>query len=396
MTAGNFVYPFLSLYLTQKAGLSEDDTGFIIMCTAFTCIFGSVAGGTLADFFSRKHVIVTSLVLSGLCYLSIPFVENRHAIVALIALSLTCLAASDPAFNSIIADLTVKETRRGAYAMTYWGQNIGFAIGPLIAGMLFNANIHLLFWGDGVATLLAGLLILLFIRPPKVTSLQRRLVRERRMLGGARKEGGFLQSLLAHPLILGFCLFFTAHSFIYAQTNFAVPLHLHNLFGKSGAERYGLLMAVNGVAVILLTPLIVRLTKKINSATCVAMGIGLYSFAFGIYIFCSDFFWFVLAAVVWSVGEILSVTNSKVFIAERAAPSQRGRYNILLDISYEAGFGLGPGFMGKVITSFGMMYTWIIIVAVAISSSLAIFVIGTFGKQVKTPDASRSGELSCR
>ena len=394
MTAGNFVYPFLSLYLTKKAGMTEDSAGVIIMATAFASILGSVVGGTLADYFGCKHVMVAALVMASLCCLAVPFAQDKHVMVTLIALSLACLSASDPAFNSLIADLTAQGARRAAYSLTYWGQNIGFAVGPLIAGVLFNSNINLIFWLDGAATLCAGMLILVWVPWPH---------RRRRGKGAARREElatrsglRFIRSAWVHRAILLFCVFFTAHSFIYAQTNFVLPLYLHKIFGRSGVELYGMLMAVNGVAVMVLTPVIVRLTKGISPARCVAMGIGLYSFAFGIYIFYEDIIWFVVSAVIWSVGEILAVTNSKVFVAERAPPDQRGRYNVFLDVSYEAGFGLGPGVMGKVIISMGMMYTWIIIVAVSLISSLAIFLMGHSGSHGESRVAWSGQKLSAR
>ena len=156
---------------------------------------------------------------------------------------------------------------------------------------------------------------------------------------------------------------------------------LTKAFKGIGSEVYGMLMTVNGIAVIILTPLMVKFTKKMTSASCVALGILCYAFGFGIYIFTGNILWLIGSVVIWSAGEILAVTNSKVFIAENTKPGQRGRYNIFLDISFELGFGAGPGVMGKVINSFGMIFVWIIIVLVSIVSSISIFFIGKMTKK---------------
>lgn len=380
MTTGNFVYPFLSLFLTQKEGMTEYYAGITLMFTAFACVAGSIVGGVIADFFSRKYVIFGSLVLSGLCYIIIPYIHDVTSIIILITLSLALLSASEPALNSIIADLTGVELRKEAYSLIYWGASIGFAVGPLIAGFLFNHNINLIFWGDGAATLVAAILVLLFVLNPTIVNEDDEAEEEN---GLPDIKERFIKSVLKNPLILLFCFFFIAHSFIYSQTNFALPLMLTNLFKGIGAEVYGLLMTVNGIAIIILTPLMVKYTKKISAASCVALGIALYAIGFGIYIFTGNIVWLIISVVIWSAGEILSVTNSKVYLAENTRPSQRGRYNIFLDISFEVGFGAGPGIMGKVINSIGMMFVWIIIVFVSVISSVSIFLIGVSSKRKK-------------
>ena len=168
MTTGNFVYPFLSLFLTQKEGMTEYETGLVLMFSAFACVGGSVVGGTIADFFSRKYVILISLMLSGLCYIGIPFIHDVTTIIVLITLSLMFLSASEPALNSIVADLTDSDLHKESYSLIYWGSSIGFSVGPLIAGFLFTRNINFLFWGDGSATLIAAILVLFFVSNPAI------------------------------------------------------------------------------------------------------------------------------------------------------------------------------------------------------------------------------------
>ena len=41
----------------------------------------------------------------------------------------------------MITDLTVAEQRKGAFSLVYLSHNIGFALGPMIAGFLFNRRL---------------------------------------------------------------------------------------------------------------------------------------------------------------------------------------------------------------------------------------------------------------
>ncbi|MDO7205649.1 hypothetical protein Q5M85_17620 [Paraclostridium bifermentans] len=52
--------------------------------------------------------------------------------------------------------------------------------------------------------------------------------------------------------------------FSYSQWGFALPIQLEDLFGSNGAKLYGLLGGINGVVVIVFTPIITYLTTKMN------------------------------------------------------------------------------------------------------------------------------------
>jgi MFS family permease len=51
---GDFVLPFLTLFLVKKMGLNYESAGFAVMLTALSSIPGSFAGGKIADHIGRK------------------------------------------------------------------------------------------------------------------------------------------------------------------------------------------------------------------------------------------------------------------------------------------------------------------------------------------------------
>ncbi|MDA8440958.1 MAG: hypothetical protein M0Z55_01085 [Peptococcaceae bacterium] len=54
---GNFVFPFLTLFLTQKLGMGEAQTGFFVMLAATVALPGLMLGGKLADHLGRKKIL---------------------------------------------------------------------------------------------------------------------------------------------------------------------------------------------------------------------------------------------------------------------------------------------------------------------------------------------------
>lgn len=60
---GNFVYPFLTLFLTEHIGLSTEKAGTYFMISAIAQGIGSMIGGKLTDKFGRKKLY---LIFQGL------------------------------------------------------------------------------------------------------------------------------------------------------------------------------------------------------------------------------------------------------------------------------------------------------------------------------------------
>lgn len=370
MAAGNFVYPFLALYLTNKLGMKQDVAGSFFLAANIGSIFGSISGGTLSDLLGRKTTLVSALALSGLCYLLAPLVHSPTTIIVLVFLSLSLLAATEPAFNALVGDLTPPSQTKEAFSLIYIGHNVGFTIGPLIGALLFTSHTSLIFFGDGAATCLAALVILAAAgNAPSTTAT---FEREEH----ASTSIGLFASIRRNAGVLIFCVLFCAHPIIYSQTTFSFPLFLEQCFSHQGAIFYGVLMTVNGIAVVTLTPVLTHVTKGKSSLHCVASGIALYALGFGVYFFTHNIVVIGASVLVWSAGEILALTNAKAFIAENSDTSNRGRFNTILDISMETGFGVGPGLAGKVITLFGIRAVWPIMATAAMVASSCLLLLG--------------------
>ena len=70
---GDFVVPFLALYLTQKIGMTTVASGFIVTLASVIGIPASIVGGKMSDMFGRKKNIYiwskySSNSINTLCY----------------------------------------------------------------------------------------------------------------------------------------------------------------------------------------------------------------------------------------------------------------------------------------------------------------------------------------
>ncbi len=103
---GNFVFPFLTMFMTQKMGLSTEEAGFWVLLSSLSSFIGTTIAGTIVDRVNRKTIIVVVNVLSasliGIC----GFLEPGMPIVYIILLTNFLRGFSNPASSAMLSDIT--------------------------------------------------------------------------------------------------------------------------------------------------------------------------------------------------------------------------------------------------------------------------------------------------
>ena len=84
-----------------------------------------------------------------------------------------------PAVSAAIADLVPPEHRIRAYGYLYWAINLGFAVAPVVAGLLAGYAYLALFVGDAVTTFAFGVIVLLGLKETRPAAAVRAVHRRR-------------------------------------------------------------------------------------------------------------------------------------------------------------------------------------------------------------------------
>lgn len=163
ISLGSFVFPFLAIFFTKTLFFSEQQAGFFVMIATAAKVPGLLLGGKLADVLGRKKTFIIFSILSALFIFFCIIVRQGVIIPWLLTLSAVFNGANYPAMKAMVADLTNPDNRKAAFSLLYLGTNIGFAIGPLVAGLLYNNYLKLLFVGDALTTLIAVSLVYFLI-----------------------------------------------------------------------------------------------------------------------------------------------------------------------------------------------------------------------------------------
>ena len=368
---GDFVLPFLTLFLVKKMGLNYESAGFAVMLTALSSIPGSFAGGKIADHIGRRKSYIFFQLTAGIFLFFCAFVSNPQIIITLVCLSSFFNGGVRPIMSAIITDVLPAEKRQIGFSISYLGINLGAAIGPLVAGFLFNHYIPLIFIGDAITSLLAVILVALNIKEtlPEYNNSESITNEEK------SEEGNVFTVLLKRPKILIFLIINIFLSFTYTQNVFSLPIMLDYVFGSSGARNYGILISFNAITVVVMTIFITNKIRNWHPLSAIAMSGILSAIGFGMIMFIHSMPLYILSTLIWTIGEIMIVTNFGVYIANNTPQNFRARFNAVASLSFAIGTALGTSLMGKYMDILGVQAVWPLVFFLALLGAAGMYVL---------------------
>lgn len=366
---GSFIFPLLTLILTQKLGMSKTETGnyiALLTCTQAPCLF---LGGKLTDTIGRKKVLILSQMFGSAAYLACGLTGNHHSLLVLIIIASNLFVLASPAYQAMLADLTTPENRKESFSLLYLGVNIGMAISPILGGLLFQNYLSLLFILDAATTLFSSLLIALFVKEvhnPAPQGMNAAGVRE---YDGRISVFRVLKSV---PVLTFFILFMFTYHFTYSQWGFLLPLQFGDLYGGNGARFYSLLNTLNAALVVFCTPLLTRFTVRFQSLAVVAGGGILYFFSFLAFAVFRSMMFFVLSSIVFTIAEIITTIHIGTFIADHSPSAHLGRINSIATFTQGTANALAPMLMGYVLSATSYFWSWLLIAALILTGAVSM------------------------
>ena len=372
---GHFVHPFITLYLTRKMGMDTGLAGIYVALSGVVWIPATLIGGRLVDRVARKKVMIGAQSTAAIILIPCAFLGTSIAVPWLLILSSFFQGLAEPANDSMISDMTSPEERKAAFSLLYLGFNLGFSIGPMIAGFLFNNHLPLLFMGDAITTGIALIFVARFTRETKPGKEEIRESFESDESPEKAEEGSVLSVLAKRPLLLAFMFANILLSLVFSQTLFGLPLLLVSRFGDSGPRFFGILMLVNTMTVILLTAPIIHATDNLKPALSMSLA-GLFcALGFGFIHLFPSFVMILVLTVGWSIGEILSATNIATYIANHSPMTHRGRINAIAPLIMYSGYVIGPRLAGLFLRSHSVEAIWPIALALSVAAAVVFYIL---------------------
>jgi MFS family permease len=311
---GTMVEPFLGLYLTTVRGLSLAQTGLVLAVLGGGSIFAQLVGGWLADRIGRRATLVMGMTTNGAAMLALGWVDGLPEIMAAtLVLGLT-IDMYRPAASALVADLISPAERPRAYGLLFWAVNLGFAVAMLLGGTLACVAFALLVWRAVPET------------------------RVRRAAAG-REPGGF-GDVLRDKVMVCYTLLLLAFAFVLMQAFTTLPLAMHA--DGLAPQDYGIAIAVNGIAIIIVQPVVNTWLARWDRSVVIATGYLVLGAGYGLTSLAGPLWSYAGTVLVWTLGEILMASVGQAIVADLAPAHLRGRYSGLWGIAWSGGFLLAP------------------------------------------------------
>lgn len=380
IAAGNFVFPFLTIILTTKLDWTADRTGTFLSFIQIAALPGVLFAGRLSDRTGRRIIILLCQAAAAILFAISLATGFTDFLPYLVGAASILLAMTWPVSGALVADLVPPERRKTAYALLYWGNNIGFSIGPIAAGFLLHRAPSLIFLGNMTALIISINILYRFV-PAKIPAQATAVASAATAAATATNdmeanyEGNLASVLKSRPTILIFAFIVALLNLVYSQHSFSLPLYLSEKMGSAGAEVFGAAMTVNGLTVVIFTLILSKITQRLPVLIIMVIAALLYAAGFGLLSFHPSLLLVLGSTVIWTWGEILGATNINVYIASRSPQSHRGRISSITSLVSNLGSLSGPILAGQLIKRFNSAFIWKAAPAIALAAALFLLVL---------------------
>jgi MFS family permease len=342
---GSFVQPFLVLYLTQDRQLSVGTAGAVAAAVGAGSVVSQLVGGWLADRVGRRFTMLMCFFGTGAALVLLGSV--RSMVMIWVAAFVVGLLGDlfRPAVQATVADLLQPAERVRAYGLLFWAINLGFSVSTVSAGVLASSGYGLLFWLNAGTSVIAGLVIWTMV-PESRPALDEGTSR-RPLLPVALRDTVFLLMILVE----------IGYATIYFQGYSTLPLAMAD--DGLPSSTYGLVIALNGVVIVLVQPFLGKRLAAFDRPKLLAASMLVVGLGFGLGAVVHDWWGYGLSVVVWTIGEIGFAAVVGAVFADLAPVDLRGGYMGLSGMAFGIGTVIGPLAGTNALESFGPTATWL-------------------------------------
>jgi MFS family permease len=363
---GTLLFPFFSLYITQKFGIGMTQAGLILGAFSAFGLIGSMLGGALTDRFGRRRLILFGLVFSALSTLSLGLAGTLASLYPLIVVIGLLSNIAGPAHDAMIADILPEKQRTEGFGILRVVGNLAWIIGPTVGGLVAARSFFMLFVIDSVLSCIVAVLFYRLMpetRPAPSAGKTHETVWQ--TLAGYRhvlRDFAFMAFLVASMLMLS----------VYQQMYNTLPVYLRDAHGFTPSA-YGFFLTTSAITVVLFQFWVSRLIKHRPPFLMMALGTLFYVIGFSMIGFISAYVLFLLASVVITMGEMILMPTSQALAANFAPAEMRGRYMAFFGLSWALPSMIGPGLGGYILDHFNPNLLWYAGGVLCLLSALGFF-----------------------
>ncbi len=363
---GTLLFPFFSLYITQKFNVGMTQAGIVLGTFAAFGLIGSMIGGALTDKLGRKNLILFGLIFSALSTLSLGLVNEFSALIFLAVVIGLLSNIAGPAHQAMVADLLPEDKRQEGFGILRVVGNMAWIIGPTIGGFIANRSYFMLFVLDAVISCIVAVIIFYYISEtkPETDKEPESMLKTFAGYGVVLRDYAYVAFLVV-SMVMGI---------VYQQMYNTLSVYLRDNHGIE-PQGYGFLLTVSAIIVILFQFQTTRVIKKYPTFIMMALGTFFYMIGFGMFGFVTAYWLFAAAIVIITIGEMVIMPTASALATNFAPEDMRGRYMAIFGLSWTLPATVGPSAAGLILDNYNPNLLWYVGAGLCALSVLGFYIL---------------------
>jgi DHA1 family multidrug resistance protein B-like MFS transporter len=327
-------WPYMAIFFNDELHISIIIVGLIFTVLAVLSMVFSLIGGALADYIGRRKTIIIGSIAGFFLYLAISVFFRLDLPVSVIVATFVFTSFSGslvfPSASALVSDVTKPEQRFMSYSIYRVMANLGWAIGPVIGGLVYYSGMFWLFLLVSVANLIQFSIVFFLIREKDVPNKWTVKKPDRKF------------NLLSFDKYL---IIFSAGTFLITivASQFSVTLPTFSVTSIGiRASDISYIFMVNGIVVVLGQYPMTALMRKFPDVVTMMAGALLYSIGYFMVGVSPNLLWLILDMIIITAGENLTSPGINSIVSRIAPKDKVARYMGFVGMVNSTGRAIGP------------------------------------------------------
>jgi MFS family permease len=156
--------------------------------------------------------------------------------------------------------------------------------------------------------------------------------------------------------------------------NTTLAVFLRDNYGVN-EQGFSYILALNAAMVVLFQFPVTRRVSRYRPLLVMTAGTLLYAFGFAMYGFVSLYFFFLVAMVIITIGEMMVSPVGQAIVTQFAPEDMRGRYMAVFGFSWVIPFAIGPFLAGLVLDNLNPNWLWYAAGLLGIAAAAAFYLL---------------------
>jgi len=334
------VLPFEIIYLHDGRGFGLAVAGLVVGAITGAAVVTAPVAGPLIDRFGARTAAVGASVALAAGYAGLAIATTPAVAVVAACIAGAGNGVANPSQSTLIANMSTRDVRHRATAVSRVAANVGFGLGGTLGGFVAVRGLPgfvALFLGNAVTYLLYIAVLVMAVRETPSPPAERGysvVLRDRTFLR--------LVAVNVAMIAVGWSVF-----------SWLLPLHANAM--HVSARLIGVLLLANAATVVALQVPIAKYAEGRRRALMIVIAAGLFAGACVLVAGAGSlgrwaYAILVVATVLVGLGECFHTSALMPLVADLAPVSLRGRYMAVMGFSWWIGLAvapmLGPALLG--------------------------------------------------